>query len=341
MEIVGCEQLREQYGIDDPRLVIDILALWGDAADNIPGVPGIGGEECREAGKRIRHGGKHPGAYRCPQGETEGKHPGRSGTTAAFQAARHNRNGRTHRICPGRTRYGRPRLRRVAGCLQGAGFRDVPARDGGDAYHAFHQGSERDGSLQRPDERGRNGLRAAGYRPPRTARPVRQSGGHGGLSFPIRTGDGPPRKSLGRLPYGIRHAARIPYRHHAAATGRPGGPAGNGKGVLLRRGDFRFRLPHQPHRWHFVQRLGGRSLLRSHIGRRPGRFPRHAQAASRRTFNSQNRAEHQVRHHGARRGGHPGSRLQVRHHDTPLPARPGVSPRYEPPGPFLPQLFAH
>ena len=42
VEIVGCEQLREQYGIDDPRLVIDILALWGDAADNIPGVPGIG-----------------------------------------------------------------------------------------------------------------------------------------------------------------------------------------------------------------------------------------------------------------------------------------------------------
>ncbi|HIW97955.1 MAG TPA: DNA polymerase I [Candidatus Tidjanibacter gallistercoris] len=42
VEVVGCEQLREQYGIDDPRLVIDILALWGDAADNIPGVPGIG-----------------------------------------------------------------------------------------------------------------------------------------------------------------------------------------------------------------------------------------------------------------------------------------------------------
>lgn len=42
VEIVGCDRLREQYGIDDPKLVIDILALWGDAADNIPGVPGIG-----------------------------------------------------------------------------------------------------------------------------------------------------------------------------------------------------------------------------------------------------------------------------------------------------------
>ncbi len=42
VEIIGCEQIREHYGIDDPRLVIDILALWGDASDNIPGVPGIG-----------------------------------------------------------------------------------------------------------------------------------------------------------------------------------------------------------------------------------------------------------------------------------------------------------
>ncbi len=42
IEVIGCEQLHEHYGIDDPRQVIDILALWGDAADNIPGVPGIG-----------------------------------------------------------------------------------------------------------------------------------------------------------------------------------------------------------------------------------------------------------------------------------------------------------
>ena len=44
IEIVDREAIREKYGIDDPQLVRDILALWGDASDNIPGVPGIGGK---------------------------------------------------------------------------------------------------------------------------------------------------------------------------------------------------------------------------------------------------------------------------------------------------------
>ncbi len=41
-EILGVTEINERFGIDDPLKVIDILALWGDSSDNIPGVPGVG-----------------------------------------------------------------------------------------------------------------------------------------------------------------------------------------------------------------------------------------------------------------------------------------------------------
>ena len=42
VEIVGRAEIEQKYGFSDPALVCDMLALWGDASDNIPGVPGIG-----------------------------------------------------------------------------------------------------------------------------------------------------------------------------------------------------------------------------------------------------------------------------------------------------------
>ncbi len=42
VEIIGKKEICEYYGITSPEQVIDILALWGDAADNVPGVPGVG-----------------------------------------------------------------------------------------------------------------------------------------------------------------------------------------------------------------------------------------------------------------------------------------------------------
>lgn len=41
-EVRGPQQVCERYGIASPRQVIDLLALEGDASDNIPGCPGVG-----------------------------------------------------------------------------------------------------------------------------------------------------------------------------------------------------------------------------------------------------------------------------------------------------------
>lgn len=41
-QIWGPKEVCERYGIKKPKQLIDILGLWGDAADNIPGIPGIG-----------------------------------------------------------------------------------------------------------------------------------------------------------------------------------------------------------------------------------------------------------------------------------------------------------
>lgn len=40
--IMGVPEVCEKFEVKDPMQVIDILGLWGDAADNIPGIPGIG-----------------------------------------------------------------------------------------------------------------------------------------------------------------------------------------------------------------------------------------------------------------------------------------------------------
>lgn len=40
--IMGIEEVIEKFHVKECRQVIDLLGLWGDAVDNIPGIPGVG-----------------------------------------------------------------------------------------------------------------------------------------------------------------------------------------------------------------------------------------------------------------------------------------------------------
>ena len=64
---MGPEELREEKGID-PDQVVDMLALMGDTADNVPGVPGIGP---KTAAMLIAEHGSIDGIYRAIDAEAD------------------------------------------------------------------------------------------------------------------------------------------------------------------------------------------------------------------------------------------------------------------------------
>ncbi len=48
IDIWGVDDVKEKFSVENPLQVIDILALWGDAADNIPGCPGVGEKRAKD-----------------------------------------------------------------------------------------------------------------------------------------------------------------------------------------------------------------------------------------------------------------------------------------------------
>ncbi len=44
----GIPEIQKKFSVKTPEQVIDLLALWGDSADNIPGCPGIGEKRAKE-----------------------------------------------------------------------------------------------------------------------------------------------------------------------------------------------------------------------------------------------------------------------------------------------------
>ena len=59
-EILGVPEIKEKWEVEDPLQVIDILGMWGDAVDNIPGIPGVGEKTAK---KFIKAYGSMEGLY--------------------------------------------------------------------------------------------------------------------------------------------------------------------------------------------------------------------------------------------------------------------------------------
>ena len=59
-EVLGIPEIQAQFEVEHPSQVIDILGLWGDASDNIPGIPGIGEKTAK---KLIKEYGSMEGLF--------------------------------------------------------------------------------------------------------------------------------------------------------------------------------------------------------------------------------------------------------------------------------------
>ena len=81
--------LKADWGIR-PDQVVDLLALTGDAVDNVPGVPGIGLKTAVDAAPGVRHARQPPGQHRQGLGrQAQGEPRGHTARPSRRPAARH------------------------------------------------------------------------------------------------------------------------------------------------------------------------------------------------------------------------------------------------------------
>ena len=68
-EIWGVDEVLQKFEIEHPKQVIDILGLWGDSSDNIPGVPGVGEKKAKALLKQF--GSIEQAIERCDEIESK------------------------------------------------------------------------------------------------------------------------------------------------------------------------------------------------------------------------------------------------------------------------------
>ena len=307
IEIVGREAIREKYGIDDPVLVRDILALWGDASDNIPGVPGIGE---KSACKLVREWGTVENIL-----DNAARIGGRQGEKIAEWGDRLRLAKRLTTICldvpiPFREEeltVCEPHLDELRAVFAELDFKAFL----NDLANLAPPEPLSDGPRQEDQRQLAEMARAKSAAAKKAAL--------AGQGQSVRRSRGPAAgsRSGGRIAGGGRgdatghgpdHAARIHARPERRAAARGGGRGGPLRRVLLRYGDHGLRHLQRPDRRAVAGRRAAQGVVRSLPRGGCGGVRRDRAAAVRGGADRQDRPERQVRPDGAPAAGDRGPR---------------------------------
>ena len=309
IEIIGCEQIREHYGIDDPCRVIDVLALWGDASDNIPGVQGIGEKSAIKLVCQF-------GTVENLLAHTEllsGKQ--RVNIEAARDQIMLAKRLATIRLDvpvefePEKLRLEAPDTERLAEAYRELGFRSFLA----ELRPGAAETAEKSEPASPQQSKSKTAVPARG--------PVLGTGDSG------RAGGGIAFRCAG-LSDDRHRAACLSYGHGREGSARAGRQAGGFVRILLRHGDDRIRRVRRPTRGPVVRRGAVRGVVRPVRSGEPRTGVVDPAPRVRERADRQDRPERQVRSDDAPQRRNRRARYALRYDDRPLSARSRIASRH-------------
>ena len=331
IEIVDREAIRGKYGIDDPSLVRDILALWGDASDNIPGVPGIGE---KSACKLVQEWGTVENIL-----DNVSKIKGKQGEKIAEWGDKLRLAKTLTTICldvpiPFREEdltVCEPHIDELKALFAELDFKAFM----NDLTNLAPPEEQPEGPRQEAQTQLAEMARAKSAAAKRAAL-VGQGNLFGDPVVEMPAAEVPVAElqaEADAMQFKTAQTTPHDYRlvENACPVARSGCRGREIRRILFRHRDHGVRYLQRPHRRHVAGRKAVRSVVHSLQGGEYGGIYADRAAAVRRRRDCQDRPEHQVRPDGAPAPGarYPGP--QVRHDDPALPARSRVAPQHERP----------
>ena len=150
VEILGLPEIQSRWGIQRPEQVVDVLALMGDASDNIPGVPGIGEKTAMKLIGAVWHGGEPAGARGRVDRAGQGNPGNQPRAGAAVEAAGDDHLRRALSGRPGRLKVQPPDEEKLKGLLVEFEFNSIGRRLFGEDFKAGRGGGSPKSEVRSP-----------------------------------------------------------------------------------------------------------------------------------------------------------------------------------------------